>query len=136
MDDEAISNFERLFKRSATAREREQLRHVQHTLGLKDNDALWLVILALQYFESLYIQYPKAIGHAALEVMEDVKKASDRAIRASAETAKADLAKAVASVAREVARDTARRQMTQWLVVGMFVGAGLLGLGIFLGSRL
>jgi hypothetical protein len=48
----------------------------------------------------------------------------------------ADWATAVASVARDVARDTARRQMTQWLVVGMFAGAGLLGIGIFIGSRL
>lgn len=136
MDDEAISNFERLFRSSATAGEREQLTHVQHTLGLRDNDALWIVILALLYFESLYVEYPKAIGRAAADVMDEVKKTSDRVIRASTESAKADLAKAVASVAREVARDPTRRQMTQWLVTGMFVGAGLFGLGIFIGSRL
>lgn len=136
MDEEVVSNFEKLFRRAATAREREQLRHMQQTLGLYESDALWLIVLALQYYESLYLQYPKAIGQAASEILDDVRKVSDRVIRASAESAKADLAKAVASVARDVARDTARRQMTQWLVVGMFAGAGLLGIGIFIGSRL
>lgn len=136
MDEEVVSNFEKLFRRAATAREREQLRHMQQTLGLSESDALWLIVLALQYYDSLYIQYPKAIAQAASEILDDVKKVSERVIRTSAETAKADLAKAVASVARDVARDTARRQMLQWLVVGMFAGAGLLGLGILIGSRL
>lgn len=131
--DELLSSFEKLVKRAATAREREQLRHVQQTLGLRENDALWLVLAALQYYESLYAQYPKAIAHAAREILGDVKKVADASIRASAESAKADLAKAVASVAREVAQDTARRQMTQWIVVGMALGAAIFASGLLLG---
>ena len=121
MADNLETNFEKLFQRTATQSEREQLRHVQRTLGLKDNDALWLVLLALQYYDSLYRQYPKAIGAAASEILTEVKRVSERVIRSSAESAKADLSKAVASAARDVARDVARRQMLQWASVSLVI---------------
>ncbi len=60
---------------------------------------------------------------------------AEATIRAGAESAKADLAKAIATAARDVARDVARRQMMQWLVLGMLVGAGLLGAGVYIGAR-
>ena len=36
--------YERLLGRAATVAERDQLRRVQNALGLRDNDALWLVL--------------------------------------------------------------------------------------------
>ncbi len=125
--------YEKLLGRTATAAERQQLRHVQTALGLRDNDALWLVIYALQYYDGLYRQFPKAIAGEASRILGETRAAAEATIRASAESAKADLAKAIASAAREVARDTARRQMCQWLVIGMLVGAALLGVGVFAG---
>lgn len=121
--------------RAATERERVQLRRVQAELGLRENDALWLVIFALQYYEGLYRQFPKAIAAEANRVLAETRTAAEATIRAGAESAKADLAKAIATTAREVARDVARRQMIQWLVVGMLVGAGLLGVGEYIGAH-
>ena len=130
-----LSSFERMLGRAATERERDQLRRVQAELDLRENDALWLVIFALQYYEGLYRQFPKAIAAEAQRVLSETRATAEATIRAGAESAKADLAKAIATTAREVARDVARRQMIQWLVVGMLVGAGLLGTGIYIGSR-
>ena len=130
-----LSSFERLLGRMATERERDQLRRVQAELGLKENDALWLVIFALQYYEGLYRQFPKAIAAEAQRVLSETRVTAEATIRAGAESAKADIAKAIATTARDVARDVARRQMTQWLVVGMLVGAGLLGAGIYIGTH-
>jgi len=130
-----LSSFERLLGRMATERERDQLRRVQAELGLKENDALWLVIFALQYYEGLYRQFPKAIAAEAQRVLSETRVTAEATIRAGAESAKADLARAIAITAREVARDVARRQMIQWLVVGMLLGAGLLGAGIYIGAH-
>jgi hypothetical protein len=130
-----ISSFERLLGRAATESEREQLRRVQAELGLRENDALWLVIFALQYYEGLYRQFPKAIAAEAQRVLLETRAAAEATIRAGAESAKADLAKAIATAARDVARDVARRQMMQWLVAGMLSGAGLLGAGIYIGAH-
>jgi len=128
--------YERLLGRAATVAERDQLRRVQSVLGLKDNDALWLVLYALQFYESLYRQFPKEIGKEAKRILDETRIAADATIRASVESAKADLAKAIASAARDVARDAARRQMLQWLVVGMVLGVALLLAGVEIGSRL
>lgn len=131
----SLSSFERLLGRAATERERDQLRRVQAELGLRENDALWLVIFALQYYEGLYRQFPKAIATEAQRILSETRVTAEATIRAGAESAKADLAKAIASTARDVARDVARRQMIQWLVVGMLVGAGLLGVGVYIGTH-
>jgi hypothetical protein len=130
-----LSSFERMLGRAATERERDQLRRVQAELDLRENDALWLVIFALQYYEGLYRQFPKAIAAEAQRVLSETRATAEATIRAGAESAKADLAKAIAITAREVARDVARRQMIQWLVVGMLVGAGLLGVGVYIGAH-
>ncbi|GLI95194.1 hypothetical protein [Methylocystis echinoides] len=131
----SLSSFERLLGRAATERERDQLRRVQTELGLRENDALWLVIFALQYYEGLYRQFPKAIAAEAQHILAETRATAEASIRAGAESAKADLAKAIATTARDVARDVARRQMVQWLVAGMLVGAGLLGMGVYIGAR-
>jgi len=131
-----LSSFERLLGGAATERERDQLRRVQAELGLRDNDALWLVIFALQYYEGLYQQFPKAIAAEAQRVLSQTRATAEATIRAGAESAKADLAKAIATTARDVAHDVARRQMVQWLVLGMLVGAGLLSVGVYIGARI
>ena len=131
-----LSSFERMLGRAATERERDQLRRVQAELDLRENDALWLVIFALQYYEGLYRQFPKAIAAEAQRVLSETRATAEATIRAGAESAKADLAKAIATTARDVAHDVARRQVVQWLVVGMLVGAGLLGVGVYIGARI
>ena len=130
-----LSSFERMLGRAATERERDQLRRVQAELGLRENDALWLVIFALQYYDGLYRQFPKAIAAEAQRVLSDTRATAEATIRAGAESAKADLAKAIAMTARDVARDVARRQMIHWLVIGILLGAGLLGAGIYIGAH-
>jgi hypothetical protein len=57
-------------------------------------------------------------------------------MRASLEQAKADLTHAMAVAAQGIAREAARRQMIQWLVAGMALGAALLGAGFFAGRML
>lgn len=130
------TGFEKLIGRASTETERRQLRRVKEVLGLRDNDALWLVIFALQYYDSLYRQFPKAIATEAAAVMARTRETADAQMRAGAEQAKADLARAVALAAQDVACDVARRQATQWLVYGMAVGATLLLVGIAVGRVL
>lgn len=131
-----LSSFERMLGRAATERERDQLRRVQAELDLRENDALWLVIFALQYYEGLYRQFPKAIAAEAQRILSETRTTAEATIRASTESAKADLAKAIATAARDVAQDVARRQMIQWLVVGMLLGAGLVSVGFYIGVRI
>ena len=136
MADAPDTSFARLFGRAATATEKERLHHLQKSLGFRDDDAIWSILMALQYYDSLYSQYPKAIGAEASRIFGDVKAAAEASLKASIATARADLAKAVGSVARDIAR----RESIRWGVAGMALGALLLaagaGVGIYVDRQL
>lgn len=107
-------SFAKLLGRQPSDIERQQLYKVKDALQLKNNDALWLVLMALQYYQDQYERFPQAIALAASETLTDFKKTADTLLSASAEASKADLAKAVAQAAQDVAYHTAQKQMWQW----------------------
>ena len=140
MADAPATSFAHLFGRAATATEKERLHHLQKSLGFRDDDAIWSILMALQYYDSLYSQYPNAIGMEASRIFGDVKAAAEASLKASIGVARADLAKAVGSAARDVARDIARRESIRWGVTGMALGVLLLatgaGVGIYVDRQL
>ena len=135
-DEGAITAFEKLLGRESKPAEREQLYRVKEALGLRDNDALWLVLFALQYYDSLYRQFPKAIGQEAARVLGETRTAADASMRASLEQAKADLTRSMAIAAEGIAREAARRQRVQWAIAGMALGSALFGAGLLVGRML
>ena len=111
---ELETSFEKLLGRQPTDAERQELYKVRDALGLKNNDALWLVLMALQHYQEQYEKFPKTIEQAAKDILADFKATADAMMKASAESAKADLATAVASAAQKVAADVATKGMLQW----------------------
>lgn len=118
-----------LLGRQATDKDRQELYRVRDALGLKNNDALWLVIMALQHYKDLYEEFPESIAKAAQDTLQDFKVTADAVIKASAEAAKADLAQAVATAAADVARTVAGTKQLQWMTLSLLVA--LLSLGLF-----
>ncbi|NJN48148.1 MAG: hypothetical protein HC808_18585 [Candidatus Competibacteraceae bacterium] len=57
-DGSGESSFEKLLNRQMSEEERVHLRAVRDTLGLKPNDAMWLVFYALDYYRNLYSRFP------------------------------------------------------------------------------
>ncbi len=113
-DNSLDDSFSKLLGRQPSDAERQQLYKVRDALQLKNNDALWLVLMALQYYQDQYERFPKAISLAASETLAGFKETADTLLLASAEATKADLAKAVARTAQDVANHTASKQMWQW----------------------
>ena len=107
-------SFAKLLGRQPSDAERQSLYRVRDALGLKNNDALWLVLMALQHYQDQYEKFPQAIAQAAKDTLVNFKVTADATVKASAEAAKADLAQAVASAAQEVAHNTSRKQMWKW----------------------
>lgn len=121
---ELDESFTKLLGRQPSDEERQGLYRVRDALGLKNNDALWLVLMALQHYQDQYERIPASIAQAAKDAVTGVKTTADATAKAAAEAAKADLAKAVAVAAQDVARNTARKQMWQW-AGGCLAGAVL-----------
>ena len=134
--DDLDQSFEKLLGRQPGDAERQQLYRVRDALGLKNNDALWLVLMALQHYQSSFETFPGLISKSAADTLSGFKVSADAILKASSEAAKADLAKAVATAAGKVAKDTATRQKWQWIFATVaLVLAGVGGWGWFMQDR-
>ncbi|AMM18808.1 protein mobE (plasmid) [Burkholderia sp. PAMC 28687] len=127
-------SFAKLLGRQPSDAERQKLYMVRDALGLKNNDALWLVLMALQHYQTQYETIPTTISQTASDTLKDLKSAADATMQASAEAAKADLAEAVANAAQKVAVNTSRKQMWKWAagcIAIAFLSFGLFGAFVY-----
>ncbi len=123
-------SFTKLLGKQPSDQDRQNLYRVRDALGLKNNDALWLVLMALQHYQGLYELFPERISKAAKDTLNDFKVTADAVVKASAEAAKADLAQAVATASKEVAEAVAGKERLQWLtisILGSCLAFGLFG---------
>lgn len=122
-------SFSKLLGRQPSDTERQQLYRVRDALGLKNNDAVWLILMALQHYQDQYERFPKVIAECARDTLINFKATADATIEASKEAAKADLANAVSEVAINVAHNTSKKQMWKW-ACGCIAVAGF-SFGVF-----
>lgn len=122
-------SFSKLLGRQPSDTERQQLYVVRDALGLKNNDALWLVLMALQSYQGMYEKFPLLIKRTAQEVLADLKATADATMKASAEEARANLSQAVATAAHQVAHNISRKQMWQW--AGACMAIAFMSVGMF-----
>jgi hypothetical protein len=106
--------FERLIGRQPTDKEIQSLYRVKGALEIQDNDALWLVLMALESYDTLYRRYPAIIDAQLKKSMEDQR--ATIAAMADAETKKAlgSLAQAVCSTSESVALRLTQASWMLW----------------------
>ncbi|CAG9261036.1 conserved membrane hypothetical protein [Burkholderia diffusa] len=132
------ASFEKLIGRQPTEMEVQSLYRVKNALGIHDNDALWMVLMALESYDALYRKYPAMISDHLARTLNDQK--SVMAAMAEAETKKAlgALADAVIKTSERVAvkRVDASRWLswgTAWFAFTVF-GSLCVFVGFVLGS--
>ena len=113
--------FARLLARQPTDAERQRLYQVRDALDLKNNDALWLVLIALQHYDTMYARFPELIKQAATQTLLEFQKTASSTLDSTKAAAKADLAKAVASTAQDVAKLTVVKQAAIWMATCLAV---------------
>ena len=111
--------FTKLLGRQPTDKEKQGLLRARDALDLKNNDALWLLVMALGHYETLYARFPALIKQAATDVMAKSKEAADAEFQAAATRAHRDLSKAVAASAHEIAGRAASATRWRWLAIGV-----------------
>lgn len=57
------SAFEKLIGRTVTEQEAARLQKIKEILGIQNNDAIWTVILILEYYDYTFKQYPEVISN-------------------------------------------------------------------------
>ena len=131
-------SFAKLLSRQPTDAERQRLYQVRDALGLKNNDALWLVLMALEHYQGQYEQFPAKIAQAAKDTLTGFKATAEATAKAAAEAAKADLAAAVATAAHRVADQVAGTRELRWgvglsLAMAVLIACAL-GFGFYMES--
>ena len=127
------NSFEKLLGRQPTDAEKIALYRVKNALDLEDDEELWLVLMALQYHQTLYEKMPASIVEATKEVCAQARKAALAESSVATKNAEAQLMNAVANASQKVAQQVAGKVKTQWIVGCVVVvtvclsGAGWLG---------
>jgi hypothetical protein len=99
--------FETLLGRQPTDAERARLHRIRDALHLGDNDALWLVILALEHYDGLFRTYPDRLAEATRTALEHARVHFAAAAEAEFARAERRLAERVAATSVALARTLA-----------------------------
>lgn len=107
---ELDDSFAKLLGTQPTDKDRQDLYRVRDALGLKSNDALWLVLMALQHYQSQYETFPARIEDAARRTLQKFENAADERARAAAESARQQVVDAAARAAWDVVQKVETRE--------------------------
>lgn len=110
-------SFLKLLGRKPTDFEQQNLFKIGDALGIKKNDAFWLILIALQSHQTLYSEIPGQIEVAAKEILNEINEAANLAMSASAVKAHSALSEAVAMSANKIANNTARKEKVKWIAL-------------------
>ena len=133
---ELDDSYAKLLGRQPTDAERQNLYRVRDALGLKNNDALWLVLMALQHYENIYASIPASIKDAA------DKAAHSAAAQAQSEvnSAVAKLIPTVQAAVKEGARSALAQEALGKSMLTLIAGSAIIGLmfaaGMLYGARI
>ncbi|MDR2055768.1 MAG: protein mobE [Desulfovibrio sp.] len=122
MNTARVRQLEMLLGRTLCNEEVLRLERIGNILDIKDNDALWSAIAAMEYQRAYYEKLPAEIMNVAENTVKNLKAVADATIKASMESARADLAKAVVTVAHDVAVKVEGGRMWKW-ACGCILGA-------------
>jgi hypothetical protein len=123
-------SYASLLGRRPSDEERQTLLRSRDAFNLRNNDALWMLLMVLGHYETLYSRFPSLIAKAAADVTERAKSAAEAEFKVAAARVRADLAQSVAKSARDIADRVASTKRWQWasaclvLAASIFVGVG------------
>jgi hypothetical protein len=108
------SGFEKLCGRKPTDKEIQTALTIQNNFGIRDNDAIFPLLVVLGYYQKAYADVPDGIKQSCQQLLNSFKSTAEQTAHSAVESAKADMAKAVASTAQDVARNVAARGKWKW----------------------
>ena len=80
MNKEKIGHIEKLLGRELSEEEQERLARIQDILGIADNDALWDILIALEYQRAFYETLREKISGASGAILAQFSAAADKEI--------------------------------------------------------
>jgi hypothetical protein len=103
--------FEQLVGRKPTEPERERLYRLRQVLGLRDNDAFWSIVMALEHYDAFFRAYPAQLAEVTERAVENVRAASAAAAHEEVAAVQRALAAKVAETSVELAHKLAHKPL-------------------------
>lgn len=136
--DDIESSFKELLGRQPSEKEVERLYRVKNALNIRDNDAIWMILMAFESYDTLYSKYPGIIAGQVDMVIEKQRELIAEIVDAESKKALSTLSAAVAQTSQLVAArvaDTARWHAWGWVCIGLILfGSFCLTAGYILAS--
>lgn len=110
-------DLSKLCGRKISDEEATRIREVASNLELRDDDAIWQLLAAIEYQKTYYEKIPKRIENASDKLMENIKKSAEKEV----EKSQAILAKSVVSHAKELSFSMKIEIILPLIVAGMII---------------
>ena len=107
------SAFEKLVGRRATDGERQRLYRVRDTLGIRSTDAVWTLLLALEYYLAFYETIPRNLEQATSTILAQAKATAE----AQAKAAAAEMKRALTAGVLATARAATVKDILKWVAM-------------------
>ncbi|GLS04841.1 hypothetical protein GCM10007860_19890 [Chitiniphilus shinanonensis] len=118
--------FEAAFQRKPPQEEVDRLARVMNVLDVRENDAIMVLMIVLEFYNGLYSSMPGRIEAAAKTVVRETKETTRQVAATAAQLAHSDLVEQFGKALNQVASDTARKQ--QWKALAIGIGAASISL--------
>jgi hypothetical protein len=131
--------FAKVVGRQASDDERRRFYRLRDALGLRDNDAFWSIVMALEYYDSFFRRYPAELAEYTERCIEDARAAFAAAAEREAAQVQRTLSEMVAETSVAIARRLAERpvglhRVTMLLSAVVTFGALCVNAGYSLGA--
>jgi hypothetical protein len=120
--------FNQLLEHQATDGDRQRLYRARDTLNIKPTDAVWRLLMVLEYYQTMYEKIPHQIADAARNATETIRVTAEAQAKAAREETKKGLMKAVAEAVQATAKQFARAEHFKWVSAAVSIVA-ITGLG-------
>ncbi len=80
MDGKQILRYEKLLGRDLTNKEIERIQRIKNTIKIADNDALWDILIAIEFQRSFYENIPHEIEKKTQSIFEKLSLATEKEI--------------------------------------------------------
>ena len=115
--------FTQLFDRQPTDAERQRLYRARDALNIKPTDAVWRLLMVLEYYQTMYEKIPHQIADAARNATETIRVTAEAQAKAAREETKKGLMKAVAEAVQATAKQFARAEHFKWVSAAVSIVA-------------
>jgi hypothetical protein len=103
----------------------QALMAIKKKLKLDGTDAMWEILQALHYYDRLYRTYPGLIKDSAVATLEKFKQAASAEAENAKTTVQKSLTDAVTAASKDIAVNTARKELARQIVIGLVIGVVL-----------